>query len=412
MKAYFVPRKPRKRKSNKRIPILVVLFLLGGMLTFVSGRWLFRSSMPQSPVETQETKQESAREQGVAHPRIGVILPLSGAFQREGEMLRAGISQAWKEMQAEGAQAELVALDGGKEASEAVRVARELVSSPDIVLVVAHLPTAVLSELIPIFEEAKVPLLVPANSHESLTHHRWIIPFVSCDHVEGICAASLAARWARDGGATVIHESGPYGLILAAGFKDGAQKERFAVKTVACDIDDPSMSSLVEQALQGSPPVIWLAGSPVWGAKIVGALMAMGFKGRLLAPQSYGRMIPDDLFGDFASRLSILWQVTATDSETNGMPDFRKNFLQSFLREPDWMAVLGYDAMRCAGKALQDGQITRVKAVEHFLHYNSPSQAFQGVGGALYFDAKGLLQRPFHLAAYRHGKLTPISGTE
>ena len=409
MKAYYVPKTHRRRKPKRRIFILALSLLCVVALTFVYGRSLFRSSMPESSKEIQPSGRGPAPEPVIARPRMGVILPLSGAFQRESEMLRDGIGLAWKEIQAEVAQGELVVQDAGKDASEAVRIAREFASTPDTILVVAHLPAAVLSEIIPVFEEAKVPLLVVANSHESLINHRWVIPFVSSDHTEGVCAAGLAAQWARDGGAAVIHDPGPYGMILSAGFKEGAENERFAVKTFACKADDPSMEALVERALQGDPPVIWLAGSPVWGAGIIDVIMAKDFKGRLLVPQSYGRMAPDDLFGRYADRLNILWQVAVTDSGKSGMQDFRNSFLQSFLREPDWMAVLGYDAMRCAGKVLQGGELTRKRVWEHFLNYNSREKAFHGVGGEFYFDAKGYIQRPFQLVVHRHGKLMSVN---
>jgi ABC-type branched-subunit amino acid transport system substrate-binding protein len=403
----------RKRKpSKKRAFVLMVCLLCVAGLAFFSGLPPFGGSTPKPGKALEPSGQGAPREPLILHPRIGVILPLSGGFQKEGEMLRDGISLAWKGIQAEGARAEVVIQDAGKERFEAIRVAREFAADPDTILVIVHLPTAVTSELIPVFEEAGVPLLAVANSHESLTNHRWVIPFLSSDHTEGVSAAGLAAKWAKEGGATVIHDPGPYGMILSAGFQRGAEKERFPVKAISCGLHDPSIEALIDRAIEGNPPVIWLAGPPVWGAGIIDLVMEKGFHGRLVAPQSYGRMIPDDLFGQYTEKLNILWQVTATDSGTNGMPEFRKDFLHSYLREPDWMAALGYDAMACAGKFLQGEELTRKKMREHFFQYNSPENAFHGVGGNFYYDSKGYVQRTFELSGYRQGKLTPVNSID
>lgn len=412
MKTYYIQQKNRRRKPKRRIPVLLAILLCVAALAYFSGSLPHKSSSspPQkaSPVEPEKPKPVEASEPAISHPRIGVILPLSGDFKSEGEMIRDGIGLAKSRMDADGVKVEVDIKDGGGEAAEAIRMAREFAANPDTLLVVAHLPVSVLSPLISDYERAKLPLLVVSNSHESLLNHPFIIPFIPSDHREGARAAELASKWAGKGGATVIQDTGSYGMILSSGFNEGAQKAGFSVTTLGCAASDPSIDGLIDQIIEANPAVIWLAGPPSWGAGIVRAIADRGFKGHLMVPQSYGRMIPDGLFGEYAERLTILWPVESVESDRNGMPGFKNDFLRSFMREPDCMAVLGYDIMGWIEKALQSGPPSRKGVRERLLGSGSKGQPLTGVGGSFYFDEKGRIERPFHLVVYRGGKLVPV----
>lgn len=381
-------------------------------MSYISYRWYFpivpagMTTQPSLKVSTQNTASAPL----LVHPRIVLLLPLSGIFQREGGMLRDGIALAHKELLAQGTELELTVLDSAQGSEEAVRMSRELISNPDILFVVAHLPTAVLSQVISDYQRAGLPLLIPANSHESLSAHPWALTLTSSDQSEGENAAKLAGLWDENNPAVVIHDPGQYGRILAEGFKMRCSQDSLPVRSVACRKDDPDFEAILSQVVVWNPSVVWLAGPPPWGAAIAKALVEKHFPGRLLAPHSYGRMISDDLFGEISSRLHFVWPTllmqTPGDPEELSLQEFRKSFLRQFLREPDSFAILGYDAMRCAGAILRQGPVSRTELREHFLSYNSPGRTYQGLGGPFYFDSTGHVQRNLCLVTYRQGKLT------
>jgi ABC-type branched-subunit amino acid transport system substrate-binding protein len=161
----------------------------------------------------------------------------------------------------------------------------------------------------------------------------------------------------------------------------------------------------VAAALENDPSVIWLAGAPVWGAGVATALVEKGFKGRLIAPQSYGDIFLEDLFGKVLDRLYILTPFGVPGGRETALEDFSKVFRERFWREPDRLAVAGYDAVQWVGKALQEAPLSRKSIRDYFLGYDSPQHLFRGIGGDIFFDANGCAQRSLHVAVCRQGKL-------
>jgi branched-chain amino acid transport system substrate-binding protein len=293
----------------------------------------------------------------------------------------------------------------GAESAEAVRAMRELATDPDIAFVIAHVPASVLLTVIPVYEENKVPLLIPANSHQGLIDHQWTFPLIPSDYDEGAAAAAIAAGWGAIGPLGVIHDPGPYGILLSSAFKEKAGKAGLPVKAVPCSAADTLVNSIVADLLKTGPSMIWLAGPPGWGSEILAAVVGAGYTGKILAPQTYGRVALDDLFGVYADRLGILWPWGRQGTDDGVAATFRTNFLQSFLQEPEWTALIGYDAVRCLGKVLESGPVTRSQIRDHLRGYNSSDHAWRGLSGAFYFDGRGHVQRSFRIVTWSHGRL-------
>ena len=95
---------------------------------------------------------------------------------------------------------------------------------------------------------------------------------------------------------------------------------------------------------------------------------------------------------------------------------FRVRFLERFGHEPDWRAAGYYDAMKTVGSAIAKASLSgntknlvddRDRLRRQLNQFNSPDTAIDGVGGPIFFDPFGDLNRPVYISQFQDGK--PIS---
>lgn len=349
-------------------------------------------------------------ERAIDDPRIVLLTHLSGPFQKEGEMLRMGVELAWNDLKDKGTKGELVIQDAGRNASATARLVSDLGRDPKVVAIIGHLPISSLVKVAPILEKEKLLMIVPANSHQEIIQHTWLLPLVCLDSEEGAYAAMIARDWTEDS-AAVIYSPSLYGELLYEGFMTRAQSIELAAAAFKSDADQFSAQDTVDRVLQNDPSVIWLAGSPFWGEEIIAALTEKGYKGRLLVPRSYGEMLIEDLLGDYLNQLYVLRSVLVADENNDALQEFTDRFRELYWREPRWLAVLGYDAVTWVGELLQNSPMKRAALRDFFLDYNSQVKAYQGLAGPVYFDANGRTQRPLQVTVYRNGRFMPFDET-
>jgi branched-chain amino acid transport system substrate-binding protein len=95
---------------------------------------------------------------------------------------------------------------------------------------------------------------------------------------------------------------------------------------------------------------------------------------------------------------------------------FRVRFTEYFGHEPDWRAAGYYDAAKTIGEALKKTTLSggknnlaedRDRLRRQLNEFNSPETAISGVGGPIFFDPFGDLNRPVYISQFQDGK--PIS---
>lgn len=400
-----LPKKKGTRLPRKRS--LLVLAVVSGLLCG-SYFWL-KGGSSQPPVKPVEPTEAEHTAQTEHEPQIVLLTHLSGAFEKEGEMLRLGVELAWQDLQELNVSGRLIVRDAGRNASATARLVSELSHDPTVLAIIGHLPIDALVQSAPILEEEELLMIVPANSHEQIIQHSWLLPLVCSDGREGAFAANIVKDWAEGKTAAVIYDPSVYGQLLYEGFMRQARAVDLEAQAFSSEGDALSLQAAVDKALEVDPSVIWLAGSPFWGAEVISALTERGYKGRLLVPRSYGEMVMEDLLGDYLNQLYVLRSALVTDASNGPLQEFSNRFRQLHLREPRWLAVLGYDAMKWIGQLLQNGPVSRAALRDAILAgYNNPEQAYQGLAGPIYFDANGHIQRPLQVTVYRNGRFMPF----
>lgn len=402
-----VNRFKRKKKSRKWAVAGLAAALL--VLVFVGYEHMPRE-FPNGPQMTGDgATGGGALPESPPPSRVVLLAPLSGVFAEEGEMFRNGTELAWDELKKQGVGAELVVHDGAGDAAELVDFVRKQAEDPATILIVGHEPVETLSAILPICSSHELPVVVPANSHQSLVGQPWVIPLVSSDASEGGFAAALAGRWAGGKAVAALYEPGTYGEILLGGFREEAEKDGLKFHEAACPADDATaLEMALVSVLAKEPSVIWLAGAPTWGARVVDLLADKGFRGRLLAPPCYADVYVEDLFGKALDSLYVLRPFSPPRTEAAEAGRFAASFRERFWKEPDQNAVAACDAFQWIGEAFRNGQLTRRSMRDYFALYDSPERAHAGIGGAVFFDSEGRTQRIMRVAAYREGRLQPV----
>ncbi len=397
---YYLRQPPsRKKWPGWRITVgLLLLAALSSGVYFWMGRSATRSEEAGAAPESASTS--------VRYPAIGVLAPLSGPMKREGESFRQGVELAWKELQDQGLQGEMLFRDSGKGEEEALLLVQQILSDPRVAVLMVHMPMTVLSRVLPECRKKRVLLVAPASSHEELARSPWGFPFIASDRSEGFQASGIAKDLAKGAKIALLHEPGPYGDLLLKGFQEGAAEHSTSYEAIPCQADAAALAATLSEKLPPETPLVFLAGSPLWGVTVAEALSELNFKGRLLLPQTYGKMTLEDLADLFPDRLYAMRPLPPAAGHA-AMDTLHKAFVRAYWKKPDDLAILAYDAMNWVGSALKTGAASREELRERLRSGTRGDAPYAGAGGEVFFDAAGVLQRRMQLTLYRNGSFEP-----
>jgi ABC-type branched-subunit amino acid transport system substrate-binding protein len=174
-------------------------------------------------------------------------------------------------------------------------------------------------------------------------------------------------------------------------------------------VDDPTLRTTLSEKLSPETTLVFLAGSPAWGIAVSEVLSELSFQGRLLLPQSYGKMALEDLADKFAERLYVMRPLLTEARGNTALENLHKTFVRTYWKKPDELAILAYDAMNWVGKALKTATATREELRERLRSGTHAEAPYGGAGGEVFFDERGILQRRMQLTLYRNGRFYPAS---
>jgi len=177
-----------------------------------------QQNAPNNPfaADAQKLLERAGRRDQVKPTAVGVLLPLSGRYQRFGESALAGIKLAL-----EGSGVELVVKDTKGEPDEAKKAVQELVLDDQVIAVIGPIVTTEAQAAAVDADELGVPIIA-LSREESLTDRG---PYVFRSMLTNSAQAHALVSYATDvRGYTsfgVLYPSIPYGQELANDFWDG-----------------------------------------------------------------------------------------------------------------------------------------------------------------------------------------------
>ena len=329
--------------------------------------------------------------------KVAVQAPLSGEQAALGEHIKLGaqlaVEEASKAFKALGYDLVLVPYDDQAKPEVGVANARNIVSDPNILVMVGHFNSGVALPASEVYKDAMLAMISPANTATEITDRGYPNVNRVCgrDDVQGPVGARFAAQELKAKSVYIIHDKTLYGQGVADNFRNEAKKLGMNVLGYEGTEERANFSPMIIPLKAKNPDLVYFGGIYHQGGLLLKQMREKGVKAKFIGPDGL----------DSAEMVKIGGsQVTGTYyTSVAGPPDaypetaaFAKKFKQRFGKDVESFGMYGYDAA-----------LVGIKAMEQWMQANGgkkPSRAdvsvavrklknFRGVTGSIEFDNKG-----------------------
>lgn len=294
--------------------------------------------------------------------KFGMLAPFSGSESAFGDYMKFGAQLAIDEINAaggiDGRELELVVEDDACDATTAVSAANKLVTEGVTASVGGYCSGATLPTL-PIFDEAGIPMVIPAaNSNELVKQQK---PGVFLINGTGTQQAQAAVAYAEKIGATTvaaIDDATAYSADLAASFVAQATEAGLTVAfeaTVTPGEND--YAAVATQLADNQPSLVYWTGYYQEGGLIVRQATDAGFSGTFLV----GDGSVDAKFAEIAGA-GYTDNVVGTFTQTPDMLEGADKWIAAYTElagaAPGPYSTQSYDAVRVMAEAIDQADST------------------------------------------------------
>lgn len=340
---------------------------------------------------------------------IGAVLPLTGEFALYGEPIRQGIELAYEKVQADEDLDFELALqieDSASDPEQAAQAAGRLYAQ-GAVAVIGGVTTAEALAMIASADREEKVLLSPSASSPRLTGiSRNFFRVYPSDFSEGTRMGIFAAQTLGIESAVIVAAESPYARGIQDIFK--TEFERYGGEVPAV-IEYPPASenfeSIVAQALELRPVAVYVADYARNTARIVQALRAQSYGGKILVTSAFAA--PDVLAEVGQAAEAVLVTQTAMPPNDPAVASFSQAFAAKHGHPPSIWAAHGYDALLVLVEAMREGG-TRPNDVWKGMR---SIRNFPGASGVIQFDERGDVSKFPRTYVVENGELVDYERT-
>lgn len=294
--------------------------------------------------------------------KLGMLAPFSGSESAFGSYMQNGAQLAVDEINAAGGvlgrDLELVVEDDACDATTAVAGANKLVTEGVVGSVGGYCSGATLPTL-PIFDEAGIPMVIPAANSNELVDQG--LPGVFLINGTGDQQAAAAVQYAEKIGATnvaVIDDATSYSADLAEAFTTQAEEAGLSVvfeATVTPGEND--YSAVATQLVGAQPALVYWTGYYQEGGLIVRQATDAGYAGAFLVADGS----VDAKFSEIAGpgyTENVVGTFTQTPDMIEGADEWIADYEELAGDPPGPYSTQAYDAVRVIAQAIEDAGST------------------------------------------------------
>jgi len=338
--------------------------------------------------------------------KIGFFAPLTGPVAADGASSRQSVELAVKEINDRGGIAgkriELIVYDDRFDPKEAVSIAQKLIGLDKVVAVVSGSYSGPTRAVAPIYQEAKIPMVVSYAVHPDITKAgEYIFRQSFIGTVQGAAGGETAAKLMNAKTTSILTMDNDFGRTLAGAFKNQAEKR--GVKILSIDnfpMGEKEFSPLLTKIKGLNPDVIYNTGYPSEGSLIVKQAKALGIKSKILATEGIDSTAQFfGIAGDAAEGVVITTNLNRDDKRPV-VQNFIKNYKARFGLAPDMVGASSYDALHVLAYAVQVGG-TKPDAIREAL---AKTKDFDGATGIIKGYIKGEVLKPVQVQIVRGGE--------
>ena len=300
-----------------------------------------RKGPSEQPGEGQPTPPELPKK------RIGVLLPLSGEHQSDGEALLSGLKLALKKKGATVGLDDscLEIRDYGDSVADSLGLARDLMELEDVPLVVGPVSPRAVEIIDELARQRRVAVLTPASAPMKLSEIRpavWRLTYT--DEQEGKGLATFAWKRLYRTAAIITDSNLAASEVRARAFRAQFETSGGHVLTqLSYTGGQTNFRRLVRMAAEQKPEVFYLPGGRLDTAGILEEMKNQRVFGSVLGSTDWDTSVR------FPASAGPGWTVFAPSRFHVGRTDvvtatFVSDYRAANARQPDVMAALGYDA--------------------------------------------------------------------
>ncbi|RWR24764.1 branched-chain amino acid ABC transporter substrate-binding protein [Agrococcus lahaulensis] len=313
---------------------------------------------------------------------LGMLAPFSGSESAFGEYMQNGAQLAIDEINEAGGvlgqQLELVVEDDACDATASVAAANKLVTQGIVASVGGYCSGATLPTL-PIFDEAGIPMVIPAANSNDLPDAG--LPGVFLINGTGTQQAQAAVQYAQQEGATtvaVIDDATSYSADLAGAFVEQANEAGVEVAfeaTVTPGEND--YASVATQLAQTAPDFVYWTGYYQEGALINRQAADAGYEGVFMVADGSIDASFAEITGEGYTE-NVVGTFTQTPDMLTGAEDWIADYEELAGERPGPYSTQAYDAVRIVAQAMEDAGSTEFEAVVEALEGLDGFETFAG----------------------------------
>ena len=323
--------------------------------------------------------------------RIGLLLPMTGAFASTGQQIEAAVKLylAQNGDTIAGRKIEVLLKDDQSVADTTRRLAQEMVVNDKVNVLAGFGLTPLALATAPVATQAKVPMVVMAAATSSITEASpWIIRSSYTLPQATLGAAEWAAKNKIKSAVTLVTDYGP-GHDAERSF--GSRFKLNGGNILAelrVPLRNPDYAPFLQKVRDLNPEVLFVFVPSGAGSALMKQYVERGLDKTSIRLIGDGGVTDDDILdgmGDVALNVVTSFHYSAAhDSPTN------KKFVEAFKkanggRRPNFMAVGGYDGMRVICEALK---ATKGKSDGEALLAAMKGQIFESPRGPVLIDAQ------------------------
>jgi branched-chain amino acid transport system substrate-binding protein len=321
--------------------------------------------------------------------KIGGLAPLTGEVAQYGEAVINAVKLAIEEINKDGGilgkQIKFICYDEKGDATEALNAYNRLVDEGIVALVgdVTSKPTKAVAQKA---VEDNMPMITPSATEESITQNGENV-FRTCfiDPYQGRLMAHYAKYKLGASTVAILYDiDDTYSKGIADAFEASAKgfgmtvtnKEGYASKST-------DFNSQLTKIINSNPDVLMI---PVYYndvALIVGQAKAHGIKAKLLGADGWDGVLEviDKSNVDALANAYFCSQYSATDPNP-AVQDFLKKYKETYNKDANMFAVLGYDSMYILADAIERAGSTEADKIIEALRETN----YNGLTGITTFD--------------------------
>ena len=329
--------------------------------------------------------------------KIATQSPLSGEQAALGEHIKLGaqlaVEEASKRFKALGFDLVFVPFDDQAKPEVGVANARNVVSDPNILLVVGHFNSGVALPASEIYKDSMLAMISPANTATAITDRGYPNVNRVCgrDDIQGPVGARFAAQDLKLKSVYIIHDKTLYGQGVADNFRDEAKKLGLKISGYEGTEERANFGPLIIPMKARNPDLVYFGGIYHQGGLLLKQMREKGVKAAFMGPDGLDSSEMVKIGGEQV----VGTYYTTVAGPSDAYPEsaaFAKKFKQRFGKDVESFGMYGHDAAAVGLKAIE-------QAIQE-AGGKQPSRAqvsaavrkikdFKGITGSISFDGKG-----------------------